>query len=99
MGALFEPFLYILGLIVDLYFKAVVVEIVLHWLIHFKILEVSNKYSKKFMEVLEAITHPVYKKISEKIPPVSGFDLSPFILMLAVLFLERMIYRIGEMLV
>ena len=30
MGALFEPFLYIIGLIVSLYFKVVVVEIVLH---------------------------------------------------------------------
>ena len=76
MGALFEPFFYIIGLVVDLYFKAVVIEIVLHWLIHFKVLEVSNKYSKKFMEVLEGITHPIYKKISEKIPPVGGFDLS-----------------------
>ena len=95
MGALFEPFFYIIGLVVDLYFKAVVIEIVLHWLIHFKVLEVSNKYSKKFMEVLEGITHP---KISEKIPPVGGFDLSPFILLLVVLFLERLIYRIGEML-
>ena len=50
------------------------------------------------MEVLEGITHPIYKKISEKIPPVGGFDLSPFILLLVVLFLERLIYRIGEML-
>ena len=98
MGVLFEPFFYIIGLVVDLYFKAVVIEIVLHWLIHFKVLEVSNKYSKKFMEVLEGITHPIYKKISEKVPPVGGFDLSPFILLLIVLFLERLIYRIGEML-
>ena len=28
MGALFEPFFYIIGLVVDLYFKAVVIEIV-----------------------------------------------------------------------
>ena len=98
MGAFFEPFFYIIGLVIDLYFKAVVVEIVLHWLIHFKVLEISNKYSQKVMEVLEGITHPVYKKIGEKIPPVAGFDLSPFVLLLIVLFWERLIYRIGEML-
>ena len=28
MGALFEPFLYIIGFVVDIYFKVVVVEIV-----------------------------------------------------------------------
>lgn len=98
MGALFEPFLYIIGLIVDLYFKVVVVEVVLHWLIHFKILEVSNKYAQKTMELLERVTHPVYKKISEKIPPIAGFDFSPFILLLVLLFFSRLIYRISQML-
>ena len=32
MGALLEPFFYIIGFVVDIYFKVVVVEIVLHWL-------------------------------------------------------------------
>ena len=97
MGAIFEPFLFILGLLVDIYFKIVVVQVVLFWLIHFKILEVSNKYAKKTMELLDAATAPVYKKISEKIPPVAGFDFSPFILLLVLLFIGRLIYRLTEM--
>lgn len=47
MGALLEPFFYIIALVVDIYFKVVVVEVVLHWLIHFKILEADNKYAKR----------------------------------------------------
>lgn len=47
MGALLEPFFYIIGFVVDIYFKVVVVEIVLHWLIYFKILEANNKYAQK----------------------------------------------------
>ena len=35
MGALFEPFLYIIGLLVDIYFKIVVVQVVIYWLLHF----------------------------------------------------------------
>ena len=69
MGALLEPFFYIIGFVVDIYFKVVVVEIVLHWLIYFKILEANNKYAQKTMEILEKATQPVYKKIGEKIPP------------------------------
>ena len=38
MGALLEPFFYIIALVVDIYFKVVVVEVVLHWLIHFMLL-------------------------------------------------------------
>lgn len=97
MGAIFEPFLYIIGLLVDIYFKIVVVEVVLHWLIHFKVLEPTNKYAKKTMEILEKLTQPVYKKISEKVPSFAGFDFSPFILLLALLFVSRVIYRLSMM--
>lgn len=96
MGALFEPFLYIIGLLLNIYFKIVVVEVVLHWLIHFKILDVSNKYAKKTMEILENITQPVYEKIRQKLPAVSGFDFSPFVLLLVLLFLERLVYRLSD---
>ena len=101
MGALFEPFLYIFGLIISLYFKVVVVEIVLHWLIHFGILEATNKYDKKTMELLEKATKPVYEKIKEKIPAVvvGHFDFSPFVLLLVLLFVSRLIFRLSELMV
>ena len=99
MGAIFEPFLYVIGLIVDIYFKIVVVQVVLYWLLHFKVLEASNKYAKKTVELLDTLTVPVYKKIGEKIPPVSGFDSSPFILLLALIFVSRLILRLSALMV
>ena len=99
MGAIFEPFLYVIGLIVDIYFKIVVVQIVLYWLIHFKVLEASNKYAQKNVEILDKLTVPVYKKIGEKIPPLSGFDFSPFILLLALIFVSRLILRLSALMV
>ncbi len=99
MGAIFEPFLYVIGLLVDIYFKIVVVQVVLYWLIRFKVLEPSNKYAQKTVEVLDKLTVPVYKKIGEKIPPISGFDFSPFILMLALIFVSRLVLRLSTLLV
>jgi len=95
MAAILDPFLYIIGLVIDLYFKVVVIEVILHWLIHFGIITTSNKYAAKTMEILEKLTEPVYKKIREKVPLVSGFDFSPFILMLALLFVSRLVYRLS----
>ena len=97
MGGIIEPFLYIIAFVIDIYFKIVVVEVVLHWLIHFKVLDVSNKYARKTMEILQALTQPVYKKIGEKIPPFSGVDFSPFILLLVLLFLGRLVFRLSEL--
>ena len=97
MGVLLEPFFYIIALVVDIYFKVVVVEFFFHWLINFKILEANNKYAQKTMEILEKATEPVYAKIRSKIPPVSGFDFSPFILLLGLLFVGRLVYRLSEL--
>ena len=89
---IFDPFLEILGFIVDIYFKIVVVQVVLYWLIHFKVLEPSNKYAQKTVEILDKATTPVYEKIKSKIPTVfSGIDFSPFILLLVLYFISLLI--------
>lgn len=97
MGMLLVPFFDTLALVVDIYFKIVVVEIVLYWLLHFKIISVNNKYAQKFMEILNMLTQPVYKKIREKVPPFADFDAAPFILLLALFFVARLIYVLREM--
>lgn len=97
MSMLLVPFFETFGLLVDIYFKIVVVEIVLHWLIHFNIVNVSNKYAEKFMEILKKLTQPVYKKIREKVPPFTDFDTAPFILLLGLFFVARLLYVLREM--
>ncbi len=97
MGMLLVPFFDTLALVVDLYFKVVVVEVILFWLIHFKIVTITNAYAQKFMEILKLLTEPVYKKIRAKIPPFADFDASPFILLLALFFVARLIYVLREM--
>ena len=97
MGVIFEPFIYVLALLVDIYFKVVVVEIVLHWLIHFKILEADNKYAKKTMEILEQLTKPVYEKIGSKLPKLAGIDISPFVLLLVLMLVSRILHNLSEL--
>ena len=98
MGMLLIPFLDVIALVVDVYFKIVVVEIVIYWLLHFKLINVSNKYATKFVEILKKATEPVYKKIREKIPPFADFDASPFVLLLSLFFVARLIAVLKEML-
>jgi len=98
MGALLEPFVWLLAVLVNVYFMIVLAEVVLHWLIHFKVVDAKNKYVQAAVEFLTKVTAPVYKKIKEKVPAFSGFDFSPFILMLALLLLGRILGRLGMML-
>ena len=96
---IFDPFFEIIGFIVDIYFKIVVVQVVLFWLIHFKVLEPSNKYAQKTVELLDAATSPVYNKIKAKIPTTfHGIDFSPFILLLVLYFIIRLILSLRVLL-
>jgi YggT family protein len=97
MGMLLIPFLDVIALVVDIYFKIVVIEVVIYWLLHFKLISANNKYSAKFVEILKKATEPVYKKIREKIPPFADFDASAFILLLALFFIARVIVVLKEM--
>ena len=91
----FDPFLEVLGFIVDIYFKIVVVQVVLYWLIHFKVLEPSNKYAQKTVDLLDAVTIPVYNKIKSKIPTVvAEIDFAPFGVLLILYFISRVIYSL-----
>lgn len=97
MGMLLVPFFDVIALVVDLYFKVVVVEVVIFWLLHFKIISVNNKYATKFMEILKKATEPVYKRIRAKVPPFADFDAAPFILLLALFFVARLVTVLKEM--
>lgn len=90
-----DPFFEILAIIVDIYFKVVIVQIALQWLVHFKILEVSNKYAQKTIELLEKATNPVYNLIKSKIKTeFANIEFAPFMLLLALYFVSRLIISI-----
>ena len=89
MSVILDPFFYVLTCLMNLYFIVVVFQVALHWLIHFNILSANNKYSQKLVEILNALTEPVYAKIRSKVPPLAGFDVSPFILLIVLLFINR----------
>ena len=97
MGMLLIPFFDVIALVIDIYFKIVVVEVVVYWLMHFKIMSATNKYAVKFVEILKKATEPVYKKIRAKIPPFADFDVSPFVLLLVLFFVARMVAVLKEM--
>lgn len=94
MGTILEPFVWLLCQLTYIYSLLVLAEVILHWLVHFKVVTTDNKYVARSVELLTKITQPAYNKISEKVPPVSGFDLSPFILLVGLMFLWRVLYRL-----
>ena len=59
IGSFLIPILDVLGFALSIYFKVVVVDIVLYWMIKYKLVTINNKYAEKFMAIL--------KKLKERI--------------------------------
>lgn len=95
MGLLLIPVIDVLGFVLSLYFKIVVVDIVLYWMLQYKLVTIHNKYAEKLVEILKKLTEPVYKLIGKKIPPVAGFDLSPYILLLIIFIIGSILTNLS----
>lgn len=95
VGLLLIPVLDVLGFIVDLYFKVVVVDVVLYWMIKYKLVTIHNKYAEKLMAILKKLTEPVYKLIGKKVPPVGGVDISPYVLLVLIFIVGSIITNLS----
>ncbi|MCQ2734344.1 MAG: YggT family protein [Alphaproteobacteria bacterium] len=96
IGLFLMPLLDILGILVNIYFKVVAIDIILYWMLHYKLMTVHNKYAEKFMEILKKLTEPAYKYIRSKVPPFAGYDVAPYVLLIAIAFVGSFITHLSE---
>ena len=73
----------LLDALIDLYILAVIVRVVLSW--------INFNPHNPFVKVLIQITEPVLSKIRQVIPPFSGIDLSPMILIFGLYILRNLL--------
>jgi YggT family protein len=96
VGLFVLPLLNILSILIDLYFKVVAIDIILYWMLKYKLLTVHNKYAEKFMEILKSLTEPVYKAIRKRVPPISGYDVAPYVLLVAIIFVYQFVSNLTK---
>lgn len=96
LGIFILPLLDILSLAIDIYFKIVVVDVILYWMLHYKLISVHNPYAEKFMEILKMLTEPVYKQIRKKVKPLSGYDISPYVLLVGLILIGSFVARLTK---
>lgn len=96
VGLFVLPLLNILSILIDIYFKVVAVDIILYWMLHYKLMSVHNKYAEKFMQILKSLTEPVYKLIRQKVPPISGYDVAPYVLLVAIIFVYQFVSNLTK---
>ncbi|MBQ8750226.1 MAG: YggT family protein [Alphaproteobacteria bacterium] len=93
MSILLESILWLLGIGLEFYLILAVVNIVLYWGMHFNIIGQGGDAFKKLLNFLHKVTEPVYEKLREHIKPISGFDISPYALILILAFVLHLIEK------
>ena len=78
-------------IVLDLYVWLLIASAILSWLIAFNVVNTRNQFVASVAEFLYRITEPVLSPIRNFLPNLGGIDISPIILILIIMFIERVI--------
>jgi YggT family protein len=81
----------IIMLALDLYTWVIIAGAILSWLIAFGVVNIRNDFVRSVWNLFLALTEPFLRPIRNFLPNTGGIDISPIILLLAVMLLQRVI--------
>jgi YggT family protein len=78
-------------MVLNLYGYVIIATAVMSWLIAFNVVNVRNDLVRSIVNALTALTEPFLSRIRRFLPYTGGVDLSPVVLYLLLLLIERII--------
>ena len=75
----------------DAYTWVVVAAVVMSWLVAFNVVNIRNDVVRMIWNILGQITEPLLAPIRRRLPNLGGIDLSPIVLLLAIVFVRQVI--------
>ena len=80
--------------VVDIYIFLLIASAILSWLVHFNVVNTRNRFVYVVMDFLYRITEPALRHIRRVMPLLGGIDVSPIVLILALIFLRDLLFEI-----
>ena len=87
--------IYVLRIAIDLYIWLLVASAIMSWLVAFGVLNTRNKAVFMIGDFLYRTTDPVLRRIRRFLPNLGGIDISPVILILLLILLDRLLIRLA----
>jgi len=85
------PLIGFIVLVIDLYMWVVIAGAILSWLIAFNVVNTNNRFVYQVADMLYRLTEPALRPIRNILPNLGGIDISPVILIIALMFLDQLI--------
>ena len=90
-GESMRAILDIVLVVLNLYTWVVIIGAILSWLIAFGVVNMRNDLVRAAWNLFLALTEPFLRPIRNFLPSTGGIDLSPIVLLLGIMLLERII--------
>lgn len=81
----------IVMIVLDLYTWVVIGGAILSWLIAFNVVNIRNDVVRSVWNLFTALTEPFLRPIRNFLPAMGGLDISPIILLLGIMLVQRII--------
>ncbi|GEO97876.1 MULTISPECIES: YggT family protein [Methylobacterium] len=83
--------LWLFNTLIQLYIYILIASAVLSWLIAFNVVNVRSPVVSQIGDFLYRVTEPVLRPIRNLLPNLGGVDVSPVILILLLLFVQKLV--------
>ncbi len=87
MYALFQ----LVDTVIQIYTLIIILQVILSWLVAFKVVNTGNRVIYVIGDALFRLTEPVMRPVRRIIPAVGGFDISPVVVILLLVFIRNLI--------
>lgn len=81
--------------IIDIYIFMLIGNAILSWLIAFNVVNMRNQFVNMVGQFLHKITEPALNPIRRVIPYIGGIDISPVVLILILMFTQRLLIEVS----
>ena len=79
---------------IDIYTWIIVIQIVIHWLVIFGVMNLHNPQATNLLRLLDRAVEPALKPIRKYTPSIGGMDFSAIVLLVGLYILQRIIYEV-----
>ena len=79
--------------IISLYIWILIINVIISWLVAFNVLNTSNRFVYSLLDVSYKLTAPPLNYIRRFLPNLGSIDISPIILILALMFIRNLVFE------
>ena len=69
----------------------IIAQAILSWLVAFNVINLHNRFVDGLYTFLIRVTEPLLRPIRKVLPDLGGIDLSPMVLILVIIVIQRML--------